>query len=138
MKTKSIILIMAVFAIGLSSCVNVNLPPDPGTPVPDPHNGVFVYESDTLVFNGDGKTVDWHFAQEIPNIGNDGQGTYVFLFGHGMCRYDVAETFRIIDTANDNKSYSFTIIGRASDTLITISRNDLDVIKTEAFLKISE
>lgn len=136
MKAITYAFLATVLAIGVNGCKNINLPPDPGTPVPAPHNGVFVHETDTLVFNGDGKTIEWHFAQEIPEIGSTGQGQYVFLFGHGMCRYDVAETFRIIATQDQNKSHSFVLVSPASDKKITIQRDDSSGTVTEMFLKV--
>lgn len=133
---KLFILPLAVLFIGLTGCWHINLPPDPGTPVPPPHDGVFVHETDTLFFNGDGKTIKWHFSQVIPEIGSMGQGQYVFLFGHGMCRYDVAEYFRIIATQDNNKSHSFALVGPASEAKISISRDDLDGTVTELFQKV--
>ena len=138
MKAVVTILSVAVLAIGFNSYKNINLPPDPGTPEPVPHNGIFVHDADTLVFNGDGKTLVWHFAQEVPEIGASGQGEYVFLFGHGKCRYDVAETFRIIATRDQNKSHSFALIDPASDTRITIRRDDLPDGNVERFQKAEE
>lgn len=138
MKAISFAFLATVLAIGVNSCKNINLPPDPGTPEPVPHNGVFVHDADTLVFNGDGKTLVWHFSQDIPEIGASGQGEYVFLFGHGKCRYDAAETFRIIATQNQNKSHSFALIGKAGDTKFTIRRDDLPDGNDERFQKIGE
>ena len=91
-------LIIAIIVALFSGCKHINLPPDPGTPPPAPHSGCFVHEADTLIFNGDGKTIVWHFDREVSGIGNQGEGQYVFLFDHGKCRYDVAEDFRIIKT----------------------------------------
>ncbi len=126
-----IMALMVPSIIGMRGCTSLNLPPDPGTPVPSPHNGMFVCGADTLIFNGDGKTVSWHFAQAIPDIGAEGQGEYVFLFGHGKCRYDVAETFRIIATGNQNASHPFMLPRFATDSTITVVRNGskIDVFK---------
>ena len=98
----------------IAGCWNTNLPPDPGTPDPAPHSGVFVSGTDTLFFNGDGKTLSWHFAD-----GSTGSGTYTFIFGHGMARYDVAERLVLSDTTRQ-ASYTFVLAKPASDTLIQI------------------
>ncbi len=107
----------------LGGCKNINLPPDPGTPVPQPHEGVFVCGNDTLFFNGDGKTVSWHLAEDGSNVpdgvkelGTKGSGTYAFLFSHGKVRYDVAEDLLIHLDSSHNTTF---ILNRPiSDTLI--------------------
>lgn len=109
-----IIMILYFLASILEGCKNINLPPDPGTPEPEPLSGVFVCGEDTLFFNGDGKTVSWHFA----NSGSGG-GTYTFIFGHGPSRYDVAEKLVISDTLN-KESRTFLLKKPAADSLIQI------------------
>lgn len=132
-----IIVLFVVFLVFLfSSCKHINLPPDPGTPVPAPHSGCFVHGADTLIFNGDGKTVAWHFENEIPRIGNEGQGQYVFRFGHGQCRYDVAEAFMLMKVGEQVESYTFVLPDFANDTSITIYRGDLPVKMKETFYRI--
>ena len=42
-----------------------NSPPDPGTPVPDPHTGYFESELGSMTFNGDGKSVTIEFDDLI-------------------------------------------------------------------------
>lgn len=131
-----IIVLFVVFLVFLfSSCKHINLPPDPGTPVPAPHSGVFVHGADTLIFNGDGKTIAWHFENEIPRIGNEGQGQYVFRFGHGQCRYDVAEAFIMMKIGEQVESYTFVLPDFANDTTITILRGDLPGTVIEAFCR---
>lgn len=109
-----IIITLYFLASILEGCKNINLPPDPGTPEPEPLSGIFVSGADTLFFNGDGKTVSWHFA----NSGSGG-GTYTFIFGHGPSRYDVAEKLVISDTLN-KESRTFLLKKPAADSLIQI------------------
>ncbi|MBO7563219.1 MAG: zinc ribbon domain-containing protein [Bacteroidales bacterium] len=111
-----LMILIVLYFLGsiLGGCKNVNLPPDPGTPEPAAHEGVFVCGSDTLFFNGDGKTVSWHFAD-----GSTGSGTYTFIFGHGMARYDVAERLVLSDMTKQ-ASYTFVLAKPASDTIIQI------------------
>ncbi|MBP5572813.1 MAG: zinc ribbon domain-containing protein [Bacteroidales bacterium] len=132
-----VVIALICVAIFLQGCLHINLPPDPGTPEPAPHDGVFVNEADTLIFNGDGKTIAWHFANEIPGIGEKGQGQYVFRFGHGSCRYDVAETFKIMETGEQGESRSFVMPSPASETAITILRSDLPGTVIETFRRTS-
>ena len=128
-------LIIAIIVALFNSCKHINLPPDPGTPEPAPHSGCFVHEADTLIFNGDGKTIAWHFDREISGIGSQGEGQYVFLFSHGKCRYDVAEDFRIIKTGEPEELHTFVLLPPTSDTMITILRDDLPGAVTEAFCR---
>lgn len=79
--------------------------------------------NDTLFFNGDGKTVSWHLAEDGSNVpdgvkelGTKGSGTYAFLFSHGKVRYDVAEDLLIHLDSSHNTTF---ILNRPiSDTLI--------------------
>jgi hypothetical protein len=128
-------LIIAIIVALFSGCKHINLPPDPGTPPPAPHSGCFVHEADTLIFNGDGKTIVWHFDREVSGIGNQGEGQYVFLFDHGKCRYDVAEDFRIIKTEEPEDLHTFVLFRPTSDTSISILRDDLPGAVAETFLK---
>ena len=108
-----VLMILYFLASILEGCKNANLPPDPGTPEPQAHEGVFVSGNDTLFFNGDGKSVSWHFHS------GSGSGTYTFIFGHGPCRYDVAEKLIISDTLN-KESRTFILKKPAADSLIQI------------------
>ena len=121
-----VIMILYFLASILEGCKNINLPPDPGTPEPEPLSGVFVCGADTLFFNGDGKTVSWHFAVDgtgcVPDHAKDlgtpqGSGTYAFLFSHGKVRYDVAEKLLI---NVELLQTTMTLVKPASDTLISI------------------
>ena len=82
-----------------------NYPYEPDTPVPDPHEGTFVSEHGTMVFNGDGESLVFDFDEELAELSGlpagEQKGTYVFLSGdlppHGSVdvRYDIAHEWRI-------------------------------------------
>ena len=118
-------LVLTLVIIAFVACRVYDKPPSLNTPEPSPHNGVFVNGKDTLWMNGDGKTIRWHFEKALPEIGQSGRAEYVFLFGHGKCRYDAAETFRIIDTAHNNASHEFRMNpGTATPEGFIITRDD--------------
>ena len=132
-----IIIPLFFYLVGIfSSCSSSHTPPDPGTPIPEPHDGVFVCDRDTLWFNGDGLTVTWHFSQPVPDIGAAGAGQYVFLFSKGAWRYDAAETFRLIDTDHRNASQTFRLAEPASDSQISFYRSDRKPAAKASFVKI--
>ena len=91
---------------------NGNYPPEPDTPVPDPHNGLFVSDHGSMEFNGDGSTIIIDFDTELAELSglSEGrqEGTYTFLSGvlppHGSfdIRYDAAHELRI--TVGDNST----------------------------------
>ena len=122
-RTFHLLLWGAVTAI-IVSCCATDKPPSTNTPPPPPHNGVFVNGKDTLWMNGDGKSIKWHFEKALPEIGAKGSGEYVFLLGHGKYRYDVAEYFRIIDTAHNNAEHQFRNIPGGTSEGFTILRDD--------------
>lgn len=82
-----------------------NSPPDPGTPVPDPHTGYFESELGSMTFNGDGSSIRINVSEKLAELSGlpqgDHTGTYEFLSGdlppHGSVpvRYDVAHELRI-------------------------------------------
>ena len=117
-----LLILITLYFLGsiLEGCKNINLPPDPGTPVPEPHEGVFVCGNDTLVFNGDGKTISWHLTSDssVKDLGTQGSGTYAFLFSHGLARYDVAENLLIYKDSLQNTYLMLSI--PTKDTLISI------------------
>lgn len=77
-----------------------NMPYEPDTPAPDPHNGTFVSDHGTMEFNGDGVTVKADFDGELSELLGLPEGkqelNYVFLsgdlppVGSVEVRYDVA------------------------------------------------
>lgn len=127
----------ACFFFGVpQGCSNRNLPPDPGTPWPDPHKGVFVSDADTLFFNGDGKSISWHFADEVPAIGKQGSGTYVFMFSKGEWRYDAAERLKILTQDLKEISFNLSLSERSTASAITLLRHDRPDSPPETFKKV--
>lgn len=120
----------------VTGCSYTHTPPDPGTPVPAAHNGIFVCDRDTLWFNGDGKTVSWHFAQAVPELGEKGAGEYVFLFWRAAWRYDAAETFRIVNVSQGSAAHTFRLAGPASETEITLLCEDKQKPTSACFQRI--
>lgn len=116
---------LTLAAILMNGCSYAHMPPDPGTPEPAPHSGMFVSGNDTLWFNGDGRSVRWSFPGPVSKIGRAGSGEYVFLFRNKRWRYDVAESFRLIDTGHGKASCTFLVLQPASETLIPIRCGDL-------------
>ena len=117
----------SIVSMAFIGCIVHDKPPKLNTPEPQPHNGVFVNDKDTLWMNGDGKTIRWHFEKAVPKIGQSGKGEYVFIFFNGKYRYDAAEYFRIIDTAHGNAQYQFSLShGDATPEGFTIFRDDLN------------
>ena len=98
-----------LFAVTLlTGCVGAgspNMPYEPDTPAPDPHNGVFVSDHGTMEFNGDDKTVIADFDSELAELLGFPEGkqelTYVFLSGplppggSVEVRYDAAHELRL-------------------------------------------
>ena len=86
--------------------VHINMPYEPDTPAPAPHEGVFTSEHGTMTFSGDGESVIIDFDKKLSDCLGLPEGKqkarYVFLSGvippHGnmQIRYDVAHMIRII------------------------------------------
>lgn len=101
----SILLALALLCASLCGCVHENKPYDPGTPEPEPHDGLFVSEHGRLRFNGDGKTVVIDFDEYLAGLtglpAGETEGRYVFLSGdlppHGSVevRYDTAHKLKL-------------------------------------------
>ena len=103
----TMILITALFTgcgIGAGS---PNMPYEPDTPAPPDHVGLFVSEHGTMVFNGDGKSVNVDFDDTLTELAGLSEGSfegeYVFLSGplppggSVDVRYDVAHELRLIN-----------------------------------------
>ena len=107
-KTVVLIVLAIALLLLLCACGGRDQPPDPGTPEPPAHDGVFTSEYGTMTFHGDGESITFDFTPELQEAtglpGGEQSGTYVFLFQHGQWRYDKAERFRI--SASD-ASYDF-------------------------------
>ena len=109
MKKTVVLIVLAISLLLLvCACGGRDQPPDPGTPEPPAHDGVFTSEYGTMTFHGDGESITFDFTPELQEAtglpGGEQSGTYVFLFRHGQWRYDKAERFRI--SASD-ASYDF-------------------------------
>ena len=105
-RAFSLFLILSLVCGCLCGCiVDDNRPYDPGTPEPDPHDGLFASEHGSLRFNGDGKTVTIDFDEELAKLtglpAGETEGRYVFLSGdlppHGSVevRYDTAHELKL-------------------------------------------
>ena len=90
---------------GCSGSGGENYPYEPDTPAPAAHDGLFVSEHGTMLFNGDGESVELDFDKELAELTGlpDGkqEGSYVFLSGnlppHGSfpVRYDTAHELQL-------------------------------------------
>ena len=129
------VLLMMVFL--LAACVAKDTPPDPGTPEPPAHDGVFTSEYGTMTFNGDGESITFDFAPELQEAtklpGGEQNGTYVFLFQHKEWRYDKAERFRI--SASD-ASYDFINDFTVTDENTIALQSPVNGEKTILFKKV--
>lgn len=139
---KRISLVIAVLTVVTSflscaSCLRNNRPPLADQPWPEPHDGVFVCGNDTMVFNGDGNSVSWHFAEGMDAVDLQGKGTFVFLFDHKNWRYDAAERFSISrDGDNAEQVFGMGVPGSTTATEIHLLRFDLDDSREEIFEKV--
>lgn len=114
------IILLAAAMLCLGACAFSNRPPDPGTPTPAAHDGVFAAGEDSFQFNGDGKSISWQFAQPFPPLPAQGSGTYVFLFHNESWRYDAAEKLRIIPAGDVDASATLVLNKPATETTIEI------------------
>ena len=136
MRKRLLLLLAACLLVFLCACGNQDTPPDPGTPEPPAHAGVFTSEYGTMTFNGDGESITFDFTPELQEATGlpDGEqsGSYVFLFQHGQWRYDKAERFRI--TASD-VSYDFINDFSMTDENTIALQSPLNGEETILFIK---
>ena len=106
----AILLATPVFLMGCikreEPVLHINMPYEPDTPAPAPHEGVFTSEHGSMTFPGDGESVIIEFDKELADCLGLPEGKqkarYVFLSGeyppHGnmQIRYDVAHMIRIL------------------------------------------
>ena len=135
-KTVVLIVLAIALLLLLCACGGRDQPPDPGTPEPPAHDGVFTSEYGTMTFNGDGESIIFDFMPELQEAaglpGGEQSGTYVFLFQHGEWRYDKAERFRI--SASD-ASYDFINDFTVTDENTIALQSPLNGEKTILFKK---
>ena len=137
MKKTVVLIVLAIsLLLLLCACGGRDQPPDPGTPEPPAHDGVFTSEYGTMTFNGDGESIIFDFMPELQEVtglpGGEQSGTYVFLFQHGEWRYDKAERFRI--SASD-ASYDFINDFTVTDENTIALQSPLNGEKTILFIK---
>ena len=139
MIKKRVFLLLAAAALILlllSACGAKDTPPDPGTPEPPAHDGVFTSEYGTMTFHGDGESITFDFAPELTEAtglpGGEQNGSYVFLFQHKQWRYDKAERFRI---AVSNVSYDFINDFTVTDGNTIALQSPLNGEETILFIK---
>jgi len=87
---------------------------------------------DSIVFNGDGKSISWHFEKTIESLGTAGSGRYVFQFRNEAWRYDAAEKLKVIPT--DGKSVVFLLARPATESLIELQLQE----ELRTFRKVSD
>lgn len=116
MKKLFLLLSLAFVVI---SCMTYDGPPKTNGPAPKPHNGIFVCGTDSLFFNGDGKTIRWSFTKKPESFPSKGTGQYWFLISGKIYRYDVADELLINDGENSLKIALYP--GRITENSITLS-----------------
>ncbi len=107
-KLGAILIVLTLLFCSCSHPDSSNSPYDPGTPVPENHEGTFTSPHGTMTFNGDGESVVMDFDEELWAMlelqdmeEGEKKGTYVFLSGdlppHGSypIRYDVAHEMKL-------------------------------------------
>ena len=115
MKRLPVLLTTIIICLLFAGCSpkSYDGPPDPGTPEPPFHDGIFMSEYGTMTFDGDGETVYIDFSPEylevLDNPPNEETYSYVFTwYSFGKCRYDVATEFKLYNDASDT-SLNFSL-----------------------------
>ena len=115
---KKLFLLLSL-ALVVTSCLTHGGPPKTIGPALTPHNGIFVCGTDTLFFNGDGKTIRWSFTEEPDSLPLKGTGNYWFLISGKIYRYDVADVLLINDGSKSLKMPLYP--GRITEDSITLA-----------------
>ena len=121
-----ILLILSFFLYGCTQNVNPgNYPLEPDGPAPNPHEGIFVSEHGSLIFNGDGESITLKIDSQLEDLfelpAGEYSGTYVFLSGdlppNGSfpIRYDAAHELRIDLDVNGTEYSKVFDVGIASE-----------------------
>ena len=130
-----VIALLAALVLLLAGCakepdyeeppIDMNYPYEPDTPWPDPHNGTFVSEHGTMIFNGDGETVRIDFDEDLADgLGlpaGEQDATYEFTSGylppHGYVdtRYDAAMVFWLTVGEGDEAETVMVEVGKYED-----------------------
>ena len=127
MKKYLAFLLCACMLFALAACGSGgDRPPESAEPELPPLNGNYVSDYGTLVFNGDGRSVELTLSPDfaeftgLPEESSD--GTYVFLFRNEEWRRDKAESFRI--TVGET-SYQFRQdLSQVGETILAIADPD--------------
>lgn len=119
------LLVLLIFAVIVTSCWTHDGPPKTDGPAPEPHSGIFVCESDTLFFNGDGETVSWSFSEQPDSLAPKGTGRYWFLTSGKIYRYDTADELLINDGAKSLKM-ALHPCGTTEDTIRLAGKSGQD------------
>lgn len=130
--------VLSLLLLALVSCQVHDRPPktDHLGPEPAAHNGAFVSQGDTLFFNGDGKTINWHFSSPITSLAERGEGTYVFKLYNGKYRYDAAEEFCIYDGKESHDFMTGPQMNTEDKITLLIVDNDDKEVVTRTFTKL--
>jgi hypothetical protein len=135
--TTLLFMITLVFMTGCGEkaepFVDKNMPYEPDTPAPNPHEGVFASEHGTMTFSGDGENVVIDFDKELSEYLELPEGKqearYFFMTGilppHGKMpiRYDVAHEFQIIAGEGENRKAVDIEIGEFRDGSFSTGTN---------------
>lgn len=105
-KITAVILAAVMLLCGCSALFNdKNVPYEPESPAPTPHDGIFISEHGRMEFNGDGTSICIEFDEQLSKLtgleAGRHEGSYVFLSGdlppsgNVPVRYDTAHILQI-------------------------------------------
>lgn len=123
----TIFAVAAAMTFGLAGCGgdNGNYPYEPDTPAPAAHDGTFVSDHGTMVFNGDGNSVVINFDDELAKLAGvetgDQSASYYFAsgdlppHGHVPVRYDTAMEFFLTTGEGEEANTVMIDVGKYED-----------------------